>query len=364
MNYQALWEYVKEWLSILLTFFRLRFTSTLKKEFEIIALRSNLALVHQDIKTGKRPKPKATPAFRQLWVFLSKYYPDWESVSVHFQPATVKKWHEQIRKWHWAKKSKRIGRPPISQEVIDLIKEIHQGNTLLSPEKIREELLLLSITDAPSPNTIAKYLPSTRNPPTEKQIQSWKMFLKNHAPDTWGADFFTVSTLFFKIHYVMVIINHGTRKIEHIAVTTNPNVFWLMQQFRNATPYDHKPKYLVHDNDAVFTSKDFQRFLAASGIKSKKTSIKSPWQNPYAERVIGTLRRELLDHIIPINEKHLHYLLHEYVHKYYNPHRTHQGLNGQTPIPTPEYKPTTAAETKLKSTPVLGGLYHTYKKVA
>jgi len=97
-------------------------------------------------------------------------------------------------------------------------------------------------------------------------------------------------------------------------------------------------------------------------IQSKKTSIKSSWQNPYAERVIGTLRRELLDHIIPFNERHLHHLLHEYVHKYYNPHRTHQELDGQTPIPTQKYKPTTAAETKLKSTPVLGGLYHTYKK--
>jgi len=226
MNYQALWEYVKEWLSVLLTFSRLLFTSKLKMQLEIIALRSNLALVHQDIKAGKRPKPKATPAFRQLWVFLSKYYPDWESVSVLFQPATVKKWHEQIRKWRWAKKSKRIGRPPISQEVIDRIKEIHQGNTLLSPEKIREELLLLNVTDAPAPNTIAKYLPTTKKPPSPKKlIQLWLTFLKNHAPDTWGADFFTVSTLFFKIHYVLVIINHGTRKIKHIAVTTNPNVF-------------------------------------------------------------------------------------------------------------------------------------------
>ena len=99
-------------------------------------------------------------------------------------------------------------------------------------------------------------------------------------------------------------------------------------------------------------------------IQSKKTSIKSSWQNPYAERVIGTLRRELLDHIILFNERHLHHLLHEYVHKYYNPSRTHQGLDGQTPIPTPKHKSTTVAETRLKSKPVLGGLYHTYKKCA
>lgn len=222
----------------------------------------------------------------------------------------------------------------------------------------------MNVTDAPAPNTIAKYLPSTRKPPSEKQVQSWRTFLKNHAPHTWGIDFFTVPTLTFKIIYVLVIINHGTRKVEHFAVTSNTNVFWLKQQFRNATPYDQKPKYLVHDNDSVFVSKAFQALLRSSGIKSKRTSYKSPWQNPYAERVIGTLRQELLNHIIPLNERHLHYLMSEYVHKYYNPHRTHQGIDGRTPIPSPAYKPTTAAETKLKSTPVLGRLYHTYKKVA
>ena len=161
-----------------------------------------------------------------------------------------------------------------------------------------------------------------------------------------------------------MIINHGSRKIEHFAVTTNPNMFWLTQQMRNATPYDHKPKYLIHDNDSVFRSNVFQNFLKSSRIKSKRTAVKAPWQNPYAERVVGTLRRELLDHVIPVNEKHLHYLLSEYIHKYYNPHRTHQGLGGHTPIPSPEYPPTTIAETKLKATPVLGGLYHTYEKVA
>lgn len=196
-----------------------------------------------------------------------------------------------------------------------------------------------------------------------KGLFRWSLFCR--APGTilvpgGGSE----STLFFKILYVLVIINHGTRKIEHFAVTTNPNVFWLVQQMRNATPYDQKPKYLVHDNDAVFTSGVFKKFLAASGIKSKRTSIKAPWQNPYAERVIGTLRRELLDHIIPVNERHLGYLLGEYIHKYYNTHRTHQGIGGRTPIPSPKYSPTTMAETKLKATPVLGGLYHTYKKVA
>lgn len=177
-------------------------------------------------------------------------------------------------------------------------------------------------------------------------------------------DFFTVPTLTFKILYVLIIINHGTRKIEHFAVTMNPHTDWLKQQLRNATPYDHKPKYLVHDNDPVFTSKAFQTWLKVSGIISKKTSYKSPWQNPYAERVVGTLRQELLNHIIPFTEKHLHHLLNEYVHEYYNPHRTHQGIECKTPMPSPVYELTKIADTKLTSKAVLGGLYHTYEKVA
>jgi len=364
MNYQALLQYVKEWLFIL--FYNLYNHYRSKKELrqEIIALRSLVALYDHEIKTGKRAKPKATPAFRQLWVLLSKRYTKWDSILAYFKPATVIRWQKTAFSFHWLKKSKKKGRPSISPEIIKLIKKFHEENPLLSPEKIREKLVLLNVTDAPAPNTIAKYLPSTRKPPSEKQIQSWKTFLKNHAFETWGVDFATVPTLFFKVLYVLIIINHGTRKIEHFAVTTNPNVEWLKQQMRNATPYDHKLKYLVHDNDSVFVSKEFQALLRASGIKSKRTSYKSPWQNPYAERVIGILRQELLNHIIPLNERHLHYLLSEYVHNYYNPHRTHQRLDGQTPIPSPKYEPTTAAETKLKSTPVLGGLYHTYKKVA
>jgi len=177
-------------------------------------------------------------------------------------------------------------------------------------------------------------------------------------------DFFTVPTLFFKVLYVFIIINHEKRKIEQFGITTNPNLEWVKQQIRNATPFDHKPKYLIHDNDPVFVCDSFQDFLAASDIKSIRTSKGSPWQNGIAERAIGIIRQELLDYIIPFNERHLYRLLNEYINDYYNTHRTHQGIDGKTPIPLPEYLPTEAAKTKLKATPVLGGLYHTYKKIA
>ena len=177
-------------------------------------------------------------------------------------------------------------------------------------------------------------------------------------------DYFVVPTLFFKMLYVLIIINHGSRKIEHFAVTTNPNLDWVKQQIRNATPYNHKPKYLMHDNDAVFVCEEFKTFLSDSGIKSKRTSYYSPWQNGIAERVNGIIRQELTNHIIPINEAHLYRVLKEYINDYYNTHRTHQGIDCKTPIPLPKYKPTNIIESRLISKPVLNGLYHTYKKVA
>ncbi len=356
--------YVKEWLNIIWEFFRLRFKSNAEKDLEIIALRSQLALYINQTKDKKRPKPMSTLAFRQLWVLISLFDSRWKSLLELFVPATVIGWHKKAFKIYWTRKSKRTGRSAISREVIALIRQIHKENSLLSPEKIHEQLALMGLKNPPAPNTIAKYIANTRKSPTEKQIQSWKTFIKNHMDVTWATDFFTVPTLMFDILYVLIIIDHGTREIVHFAVTKSPNMFWLKQQFKNATPFDIKPKYLIHDNDPVFKSKVFQEFLLNSNIQSKPTSFRSPWQNPYAERVVGTIRRELLNHIIPLNEKHLDKLLKEYVDNYYNTNRTHQGINCQTPIKRPKYIPIDAKNIKIKATPVLNGLYHTYNRVA
>lgn len=235
---------------------------------------------------------------------------------------------------------------------------------MLSPEKIHEKLQILGVESSPAPNTIAKYLPSTRKPPSDKQIQSWKTFLKNHQQEIWATDYFTIPTLTFNVLYVLVIIHHQTRRIIHFNVTTNPTAEWTIQQFRNATPYRNAPKYLIHDNDPIFCSKAFQAFLNSSEIESKKTAYRSPWQNAYAEKVIGTIKRELTDQVIPLNEQHMHRLLREYIKHYYNTDRTHQGIGGKTPIPSPVYLPTSAEVTKLEATKVLNGLYHTYRKTA
>ena len=357
-------SYLKFLFITALQVLKFNFSRHLDMSLENIALRSQLALYENEVKSGKRHKSKPTPEFRQTWIFLSKYWADWKNHIISFKPETIVSWHRKKFSEIWAKKSKKMGRPAIDREVINLIKKIHSENPTISCEKIHEQLALMGLKNPPAPNTIKKYLPEDKRPPTKKQIENWKAFLKNHMDITWATDFFTIPSLKFEVLYVLVIIEHGSRKIVHHAVTKNPNMFWLTQQFRNATPYGKQPKYLIHDNDPVFKSKVFQGFLESTNIKSKPTSFESPWQNPYAERVIGTIRNELLNHVIPFSERHLEHLLNEYIHDYYNTNRTHQGINGQTPIRTPKYIPVDAKDLKLETTPVLNGLYHTYKRAA
>ncbi len=304
-------KFIKQWANYIFQFIKAIFMNNTAKSLEIIALRSQIALLTGQLENKKIKKSKSNRAFRQLWVLISRFHPNWKPLSAVFNPDTIIRWQKTAFKIHWSKKSKKAGRPP-----------------------------------------------------SEKQVQSWKTFLKNHSKEIWAMDYFVVPTLFFKMLYVLIIINHGSRKIEHFAVTTNPNLDWVKQQIRNATPYNHKPKYLIHDNDAVFVCEEFKTFLSDSGIKSKRTSYYSPWQNGIAERVNGIIRQELTNHIIPINEAHLYRVLKEYINDYYNTHRTHQGIDCKTPIPLPKYKPTNIIESRLISKPVLNGLYHTYKKVA
>jgi transposase InsO family protein len=296
-------------------------------------------------------------------VMMSKWYPDWKSALVIVKPETVIGWHKTWSKFIWKRKSqKRRGRPKISMTTIAMIKRIHKGSPLLSPEKIHELLVNLNVTDAPAPNTIAKYFPATRKPPSEKQLQSWITFLQNEL--LWSMDLFTVVTIRFQVLYVLIIMSHSRRRIEQFGVTAHPTAAWVAQQIRNATPFGKQPKYLLHDNDSIFTSMHVQDFLTNANIKSVRTAYRSPWQNGICERAVGIIRREVLDHIIPFSERHLHRVLHQYIHKYYNPHRTHQGIGCQTPDRTPCLPKTTMAETTLISTKVLGGLYHTYTKAA
>ena len=285
-------SFLKEWCFYIKEFFKSFFTSRM----EIVMLRAQIAEYENAAENSKFNKSDPTPAFRHLAVLFSKLHSrsKLESVMKYVKPATVISWHDRIGSLIWLKKcGKKGGRPPITEEMIELIKEIHEDNKLLSPEKIHEKLCQMNVKNPPSPNTIAKYLPETRKPDKEKQRQSWRTFLKNHMHETWGADFFTVNDIKFNTHYVLIIINHETRELIHFGVTQNPTVRWTIRQFKEATPFDIKPRFLVHDNDSVFRSKLFQDFLSASNIESVRTAYQAPWQNPYAERAIGIIRQEL-----------------------------------------------------------------------
>ena len=363
-SFRAVLFFIVTWLQILTWFFKTRLLSNAAKDLEILALRSQLALVQKDILAGEMPKPRFKPALRCFWVLLSKIFPAWQNTLVLVKPETVIRWHRTAFKFFWRIKSRKAGRPRISAKTIALIKRLHRENPLLSPEKIYEQLVNLGVMDTPAPNTIAKYLPTIRKTPTEGKKQAWRTFLQNHRPEIWAMDFFVVPTLCFRMLYVLLIVSHDRRKIEHFAVTTNPSSTWVTQQLREATPYGQTPQYLIHDNDSIFTAGLLQQFLANTNIKVKRTSFHSPWQNGVCERTVGILRQELLNHIIPLHEKHLDQLLREYIHGYYNPARTHQGINCQTPILSEEPVKTVVADTVLTSEPILNGLYHRYKKVA
>ncbi|MDR2712843.1 MAG: integrase core domain-containing protein [Clostridiales bacterium] len=338
------------------------FKSRFQKDLEILALRSQLAVFQQHVINHKITKPRLTDRFRRLWIFLSKNLPNWQDALVIVKPKTVIGWHKRLFKFYWRRKS-RGGRPKISPATIALIKRIHKENPTLSPEQIHERLIALSITDAPAPNTIARYIRDKRKRPTEKQVQSWQTFLRNHAKSLWSMDFFVTPTLTFQVLYVLIIVSHDRRKIEHFAVTTQPSSAWMIQQIRNATPFDNQPEYIIHDNFPAFKEKHFQQFLADINIKSKSITPFCPWQNGVAERLVGIVRRELLDFAIPINQRHLEKLLAEYVN-YYNNVRTHQTLGGQMPIVSDPPPPSKIKATELSAKPILGGLYHNYEKVA
>jgi transposase InsO family protein len=193
--------------------------------------------------------------------------------------------------------------------------------------------------------------------PAGSPSQTWRTFLRNHAHHLWAADLFTVPTLTFKTLYVLAFIAHGRRELVHVNVTANPTAAWVWRQVIEATPWGSKPRHLLRDRDAVYR-RDFRQRARRIGVDAIATPIHSPRANAVAERVIGTLRRECLDHVIVRDEQHLRSVLTDFV-RYYNQDRPHRTLGLQTPEPRP--RPTTGP---IRSRPVLNGLHHTYERAA
>jgi transposase InsO family protein len=299
-------------------------------------------------------RPKLTGADRALWVVLRRVWSGWQDRLVVVKPRTVIAWHRAGFRlyWRWKSRSKG-GRPRIDPEIRELIRRLWRDNPTWGSPHIRAELAKLGLTASDS--TVRQYRPKTRKPPSQK----WRTFLKNHASDIVAIDFFVVPTISFRLLYVFVVLAHDRRRILYLNVTASPSARWTGQQVIEAFPYDTAPKYLVRDRDRIYGA-EFVSRVNSMGIEQVVTAYRSPWQNSYCERVIGTLRRECVDHVIVLGERHLRGILHDFL-QYYHESRTHQGLDDDCPEPRAVEPPEMG---NVIAFPVLGGLHHRYSRRA
>ncbi len=313
---------------------------------ENLALRQQLAVLKRQ---SKRPRLRDSDRF--FWVLLSRFWSGWKSALLLVKPDTVVGWHRRGFRWYWCWRSRRKpGRPPIDPALIQLIKRLSLENSLWGSPRIQLELELLGYKVAES--TVDKYRVRTRRGGSG---QTWMIFLQNHMKATAACDFIVVPTAFFRLLYCLVILSHDRRYIIHFNVTTNPTTAWTLRQMIEAFPGDGtEPRFLIHDGDKIFGPR-FDDRVRILGIEPIKTAPQSPWQNCFVERVNGTLRRECLNHLIVLGERHLRRILREFV-TYYNEGRGHQSLRA-TPIPR---QPCSAKAHHVVATRVLGGLHHTY----
>ena len=292
---------------------------------------------------------------RLFWVWLYRLWPGCVDTLRIFKPDTLVRWHRRGFRlyWTWRSRSRRGGRPSIPQDVRDLIRRISQDNPLWGAPRVHWELLMLGIEVSQA--TVAKYMIKQGRPPS----QSWRTFLRNQAPGLACVDLFTVPTVTFRNIYVLVVLRHERRRVVHFNVTEHPTSQWSGQQMVEAFPWDEAPRYLLRDRDSVYGA-EFRRRVPSLAIEEVLTAPRSPWQNPYVERLIGSIRRECLNHVIIYNDRHLKRLLRSYFN-YYHTARTHLALDKQCPRPRLSES---RERGKIIAFTHLGGLHHEYRRVA
>jgi putative transposase len=335
-------------LGIILIALRAILRAPAQLALENLALRQQLAVLKRSVR-----RPRLRDADRVFWVILARVWDRWHSALILVKPETVLRWHHLGFRHFWRWKSR--GRPCVSPEVIRLIRRMPQENPLWGAPRIRSELLLLGYDFAEA--TVAKYMTRRgRRPPS----QTWRTFLRNHLHTTAACDFWVVPTATFRLLYCFVILSHDRRRILHFNVTAHPTAAWAAQLIVEAFPAEGtEPRYLLRDRDSIY-SDWFRHRVAGLGIKETVTAPQSPWQNPYAERVIGSIRRECLDHRIILGERHLRSILKNYV-DYYNVSRPHLSLERNAPVPRSIEPPALGA---VVAVPQVGGLHHRYTRAA
>jgi len=321
---------------------------------ENFALRQQFAVLSRQSR-----RPRLRPGDRFFWSWLSRLWSCWRSVVGLVQPETVICWQRMAWRRYWTWKSRRgrtPGRPPVPREVQELIRRLGRENPRWGSMRILGELRKLGYHL--SLHTVRRY---RQTPIPRPPSQSWRTFLRNHAPHICAADFFTVQTLTRKTLYVFFFISHCRRQLVHLNVTAHPTAEWVWRQLIEATPWGRQPKYLIRDRDRHYGGY-FNARAARLAIEAIPTPAQAPKANAVAEQVIGTLRRECLDHVIVINEQHLRKVLREYA-AHYDGARPHRTLGLQTPTGPPlRVAPPRAGW--IIARPVLGGLHHEYDWVA
>jgi len=323
------------------------FKSNSRLEVENAVLRHQLVILQRKV----RGKAHLTNNDRWFFVQMYRWFPSIMKVVTIIEPETLVRWHRAgfRRYWRWKSRS-RGGRPQIDLELRTLIRQMSMENLLWGAPRIHGELLKLGFSVAQS--TVATYMVKRRGPPS----QGWRTFLRNHAPDMAAMDLFVVPTIGFKLLYGFVIVRLHRRDLVWINVTTSPTAEWVARQITEAFPWDEAPRYMIRDRDRIYGTVVTRR-LRAMGIRDKPIAPASPWQNGFAERLIGSIRRECLDHVIVLGEAHLHRILKSYA-DYYNTVRTHRSLHKDAPISRPIHQTGI-----IRSHPILGGLHHHYVRV-
>jgi putative transposase len=281
---------------------------------ENLALRKQLALLSRRSK-----RPRFGRLDRAFWVWLSSRWSGWRQALYLVLPETVVRWLRQRFRafWTWKSHRGRVGRPLVSSEIADLVRTMALANPLWGAPRIHGELLKLGLDV--SQRSVARLMPRRPKPPS----QMWRTFLRNHLADLVSVDFFVVPTATFRVLYVFVVLLHHRRQVVHFNVTDSPTAAWTAQQLVEAFSDDSPPRYLLRDRDSIYGG-EFRRRAKGMLIAEVLTASRAPWQNSFVERVIGTIRRELLDHVIVLNEGHLRRRLHSYLRCYHGS-RTHLG---------------------------------------
>ena len=338
------------WLSHLLALIRDLAADRSRLILENVALRQQIVVLKRSVK-----RAKIEDSDRIFWILVRRLLDTWRDTLMIVKPETVVAWHRKGWRYYWDCKSKqgKPGRPPIDSEIIELIRRMSRDNATWGAPRIQSELALLGHEIAES--TVAKYMVRHKKEPS----QTWRTFLANHMSVAAACDFFVVPTLTFKPLYCFVVLTHDRREIVHTNVTRHPTDEWTAQQIIEAFPGDGEvPRYLHRDRDSIF-GRIFKKRLKAMGIEQVISARRSPWQNPYVERVIGSIRRECTDHIIALGERHLLQTLLCYA-TYYNQARCHLSLDRNAPEP----RPVEDGCGEVVATAHLGGLHHRYGRAA